>query len=83
MASPPNTCSLLFPDDWFSYWRMNCLVAGYYWLTTKEAGYELENKWTFLQRCMEKNVPCSPCLTGLKVRQWRCRHWLFIEGFTG
>ena len=48
--------SLLFPDDWFSYWRLNCAIASYYWLVTKEKGYDLENKWTFLQQCMEKNV---------------------------
>lgn len=53
---------LLYPDDWFSYWRLNCGLASWYWLVTREAGYDLENKWTFIQRCMEKKVPCSPCL---------------------
>jgi len=65
---PPvsHLASLLFPDDWFSYWRLNCSLASFYWLVTKEEGYELENKWTFLRRCMEKGVPCSPCDTKVK-----------------
>jgi hypothetical protein len=58
--------SLLFPDDWFSYWRLNCVLASYYELTTKEQGYDLENKWVFLKRCMEKGVPCSPVDTKTK-----------------
>lgn len=41
---------LLFPDDWFSYWRLNCALASWYWLVTREKGYDLENKWTFLQK---------------------------------
>jgi hypothetical protein len=58
---------LLFPDDWFSYWRLNCGLASWYSLVTKESGYELENKWVFLQRCMAKGVPCSPCNTDTKA----------------
>jgi hypothetical protein len=57
---------LFFPDDWFSYWRLNCVLASYYWLVSREPGYDLENKWVFLQRCMEKQVPISPCLTQFK-----------------
>ena len=53
---------LLYPDDWFSYWRLNCGLASWYWLVTRETGYDLENKWTFIQQCMKKKVPCSPCL---------------------
>jgi len=26
---------LFFPDDWFSYWRLNCSLASWYWLVTK------------------------------------------------
>lgn len=26
---------LFFPDDWFSYWRLNCALASWYWLVTK------------------------------------------------
>lgn len=53
---------LLFPDDWFSYWRLNCHLASYYEQVTKESGYHLENKWAFLQRAHELGVPCSPYL---------------------
>lgn len=41
---------LLFPDDWFSYWRLNCILASWYWLVTRESGYDLENKWIFLKK---------------------------------
>jgi hypothetical protein len=41
---------LLFPDDWFSYWRLNCSLASWYWFVTRESGYDLENKWIFLQK---------------------------------
>uniref|UniRef100_A0A6U0YKX4 Alpha-L-glutamate ligase-related protein ATP-grasp domain-containing protein n=1 Tax=Rhizochromulina marina TaxID=1034831 RepID=A0A6U0YKX4_9STRA len=53
---------LLFPDDWFSYWRLNCVLASWYELATAAPGYALENKWLFLQKCMQLGVPCSPVM---------------------
>jgi hypothetical protein len=55
---------LLAPDDWFSYWRLNCRIAAYHALLNNvPAGYAMENKWLFLQKGMELGVPVSPCLS--------------------
>mmetsp|Transcript_7536 Transcript_7536/g.9844 ORF Transcript_7536/g.9844 Transcript_7536/m.9844 type:complete len:455 (+) Transcript_7536:155-1519(+) len=56
---------LLAPDDWFSYWRLNCNVVALHSLfnykETKDE-YAMENKWTFLREGMERGVPVSPIL---------------------
>jgi len=54
---------LLAPDDWFSYWRLNCRVAGMHaLLNDNPIGYQMENKWTFLKQGRDANVPVSPFL---------------------
>ena len=54
---------LLAPDDWFSYWRLNCRVAGLHSLLNDHpAGYDMENKWTFLDEGERRGVPVSPTL---------------------
>lgn len=54
---------LLAPDDWFSYWRLNCRVAGLHaLLNDNPVGYEMENKWTFLEEGSKRGVPISPYL---------------------
>lgn len=54
---------LLAPDDWFTYWRLNCIVTGMHaLLNDKPAGYEMENKWTFLEKGAKRGVPISPYL---------------------
>jgi hypothetical protein len=54
---------LLAPDDWFSYWRLNCNVVGLHaLLNDMPEGYEMENKWTFLEQGAELGVPISPFL---------------------
>lgn len=61
---------LLHPQDWFSFWRLNCRLASYHALVTGETGYECEDKWTFLTRCEAGGIPISPCLKlpGLVVK---------------
>jgi len=55
---------LLAPDDWFSFWRLNCRVVGMHSLLNEmPAGYEMENKWTFLEEGDKRGVPVSPFLT--------------------
>eukprot|EP00658_Telonema_sp_P-2_P056076 TRINITY_DN44576_c0_g1_i1.p2 TRINITY_DN44576_c0_g1~~TRINITY_DN44576_c0_g1_i1.p2 ORF type:complete len:108 (-),score=22.13 TRINITY_DN44576_c0_g1_i1:117-440(-) len=39
---------LLCPQDWFSFWRLNCGLASFHANATSARGYEMENKWTFL-----------------------------------
>ena len=54
---------LLAPDDWFSYWRLNCRVAGLHALLNDgPPGYDMENKWTFLEEGAQRGVPVSPVL---------------------
>lgn len=54
---------LLAPDDWFSYWRLNCNVVGLHsLLNDMPIGYEMENKWTFLSEGAKLGVPISPFL---------------------
>lgn len=54
---------LLAPDDWFSYWRLNCNVVGLHaFLHDMPEDYEMENKWTFLQQGVARGVPVSPFL---------------------
>eukprot|EP00934_Nitzschia_sp_Nitz4_P000818 Nitzschia sp. Nitz4//scaffold6_size259037//217602//219005//NITZ4_001116-RA/size259037-augustus-gene-0.306-mRNA-1//1//CDS//3329557019//818//frame0 len=54
---------LLAPDDWFSYWRLNCIVVGMHaLLNDMPKGYEMENKWTFLEQGSKLGVPVSPYL---------------------
>ena len=52
---------LLNPDDWWSYWRLNCNVVGLHsLLNNMPKGYDMENKWTFLQEGDKLGVPVSP-----------------------
>ena len=54
---------LLAPDDWFQYWRLNCNVVGLHaLLNDTPKGYEMENKWTFLDGGSKLGVPVSPYL---------------------
>lgn len=55
---------LLAPNDWFSYWRLNCnIVALHSLLNDMPSDYNMENKWTFLQEGVARNVPVSPFMT--------------------
>jgi len=58
---------LLEPDDWFSLWRMNCTLASYHAFATRSKDYEMEDKWLFLKKARENNIPVSP--------------WLELDGF--
>jgi hypothetical protein len=40
---------LLHPQDWFSFWRLNCRLVSYHSLITKSQDYRQEDKWTFLK----------------------------------
>lgn len=51
---------LLHPQDWFSYWRLNCRLASLHSLVLEPSGYILEDKWTFLREGAKVGVPVSP-----------------------
>ena len=67
---PAFASALLQPRDWFSYWRLNCVLASYHALKTSDGGYALEDKLTFLQACAREGVAVSPWL---KVCAWHAR----------
>ena len=56
---------LVEPEDWFSYWRMNCRLATLHASATGEKDYETEDKWTFLTRAKELGVRVSPFNTDM------------------
>lgn len=52
---------MLRPEDWFSFWTLNCRLASYHSLFSPEAqGYRMEDKWTFLQEAAAAEIPVSP-----------------------
>lgn len=53
---------LLHPQDWFSFWRLNCRLVSYHSLLTKSKDYDMEDKWTFLVEGKKYGVPISPYL---------------------
>jgi hypothetical protein len=41
---------LLEPEDWFAFWRLNCVLASYHAQIAGGDGYEMEDKLAFLER---------------------------------
>ena len=53
---------LLCPDDWFSLWRLNCILSSFHAFHTGTKGYEMENKYIFLDSANKVQIPVSPFL---------------------
>ncbi|KAJ8598603.1 hypothetical protein CTAYLR_001703 [Chrysophaeum taylorii] len=53
---------LLAPRDWFSLWRINSRLSAWHSLVTRAPDYEMENKWSFLEKGLKVGVPVSPIL---------------------
>mmetsp|Transcript_2019 Transcript_2019/g.4087 ORF Transcript_2019/g.4087 Transcript_2019/m.4087 type:complete len:456 (-) Transcript_2019:72-1439(-) len=56
---------LLAPDDWFSFWRLNCEIVALHSLFNSQetqSEYDMENKWTFIKEGLDRGVPVSPIL---------------------
>jgi len=53
---------LLCPQDWFSFWRLNCVIASCHALVNKPIGFAQEDKWTFLTDAKQAGIPVSPWL---------------------
>lgn len=62
---------LVEPQDWFSFWRLNCRLASLHAAITGETDYELEDKWKFLTIAEERNVAVTPYM---KVSGIVCKH---------
>ena len=54
---------LLHPNDWFSFWRLNCRLVSHHSNTLKPRGYQLEDKWSFLQQGAAMGLPVSPFMS--------------------
>ena len=53
---------LLEPQDWFAFWRLNCVLASYYALCAGAEGFDMEDKLTFLESCEARGIAASPWL---------------------
>lgn len=51
---------LLNPQDWFFYWRLNCVLASLHALKSHSSDYQMEDKWTFLETGLAMHVSVSP-----------------------
>ena len=47
---------LFKPDNWFIYWRLNCLLVSLHSYKTKSTDYKLEDKWAFTELAKKKNI---------------------------
>jgi hypothetical protein len=57
---------LLNPDDWFSFWRLNCRLVSYHSHVTQSIGYKQEDKWTFLTDGKKLDIPISPYIENIE-----------------
>jgi len=53
---------LLCPQDWFSFWRLNCVLASFHGVVNKPPGFKQEDKWQFLKDAEANGIPTSPCM---------------------
>ena len=59
---------LLNPQDWFSFWQLNCRLATHHsGMTPKAKGYGMEDKLAFLQKAAEENIAVTPYMTMPKL----------------
>lgn len=59
------TQHLLHPDDWFSFWRLNCRLVSYHSALSSHPDYLQEDKWTFLVDGKAAGVPVSPFIDSI------------------
>jgi len=59
--------NLLHPDDWFSFWRLNCRLVSLHSSVTGSKQYQLEDKWSFLMEGDKVGVPVSPFMKDVDV----------------
>ena len=65
---------LVEPQDWFSFWRLNCRLATAHAYITQNKWkneYDVEDKWTFLIESEKKNIAVTPFM---KVGRVVCKH---------
>jgi hypothetical protein len=62
---------LVRPQDWFSFWRLNCRVATAHALASGDEGYALEDKLAFIRAAEAAKVPTTPVLAHRAIV---CKH---------
>jgi len=65
---------LVQPQDWFSFWRLNCrLATSHAYMTNNKwkNEYDVEDKWTFLIESEKKDINVTPFM---KVEGVVCKH---------
>mmetsp|Transcript_17421 Transcript_17421/g.32871 ORF Transcript_17421/g.32871 Transcript_17421/m.32871 type:complete len:527 (-) Transcript_17421:26-1606(-) len=62
---------LLCPQDWFSFWQLNCRLATWHSFVTKETDYRMEDKLEFLKTAEALDIAVTPCM---KVPAIVCKH---------
>ena len=65
---------LVQPQDWFSFWRLNCrLATSHAYMTNNKwkNEYDVEDKWTFLIESEKKGINVTPFM---KVEGVVCKH---------
>lgn len=53
---------LLVPQDWFSFWQLNCRLATFHSFVTNDEGYAMEDKQAYLDAAAAAGVPITPSL---------------------
>jgi hypothetical protein len=61
------SAQLLNPQDWFSFWQLNCRLATHHSYHTKAAGYGMEDKLDFLLKAKAEGIAVTPWLTMPKL----------------
>ena len=70
---------LLFPNNWFFYWRLNSHLMYWHWFLTNSKSYSIEDKYSFLDLGKKNNIPITPYL---KIKNIFIKH-RNIEGGMG
>ena len=58
---------LLCPQDWFSFWQLNCRLATHHASVTGASGYGMEDKLDFLETAKREGIAVTPWMTMPKV----------------
>jgi hypothetical protein len=62
---------LLYPSNWFVFWRTNCALSSWHFSVTKSDSYRFEDKWLFIDVASKHNIPVSPIFS--KIHSIVCK----------
>jgi hypothetical protein len=61
------SAQLLQPQDWFSFWQLNCRLATHHSSVTGAKGYKLEDKLDFLETAEANDIAVTPWMRTPKL----------------